>query len=80
MNVRQAGVAAARVNGGGGVTVFGSPRPAQLYWRIGVRHPSRQDALASVLLVASAVATSASYERGCHLIDPATALAVSACV
>jgi thiamine biosynthesis lipoprotein len=75
--LRQAGVAAAMVNGGGDVTVFGSPGPAQPYWRIGVRHPWRQDALAAVLLVAGAVATSASYERGCHLIDPATAAPAS---
>jgi FAD:protein FMN transferase len=71
--LHQAGVAAAMVNGGGDLTVFGSPEPGQQHWRIGIRHPWRQDALAAVLLVTGAVATSAAYERGSHLIDPGTA-------
>jgi FAD:protein FMN transferase len=69
----QAGVTAAMVNGGGDLTVFGSPGPGQPRWRIGIRHPWRRDALAAVLLARGAVATSASYERGCHLIDPRNA-------
>ncbi len=65
------GVAAACVNGGGDVAVFGSPEGAER-WRIGVRHPWRSDGLACVLLVDDAVATSGSYERGRHLVDPRT--------
>lgn len=78
--LRQAGVTAAMVNGGGDLTVFGSPGPGQQHWRIGIRHPWRRDALAAVLLVTGAVATSASYERGCHLVDPATGAPASRAV
>jgi FAD:protein FMN transferase len=53
------------VNAGGDVLVRGGP------WRVGIRHPRRADRLASVLeLDAGAVATSASYERGAHIVDP----------
>jgi thiamine biosynthesis lipoprotein len=67
--LRTAGVAAALVNGGGDVTVFGAPAPGQP-WRVGIRHPWRPGALACVLAARGAVATSARYERGAHLIDP----------
>lgn len=69
--LRQAGMVAAMVNGGGDVAVFGRPAPGQC-WRVGVRHPWRRDALAGILEVTGAVATSATYERGAHLVDPAT--------
>jgi thiamine biosynthesis lipoprotein len=42
---------------------------------VGIRHPWRPDALAGIIEVEAAVATSGSYERGAHLIDPATGLA-----
>lgn len=64
-------VAAASVNAGGDVAVFGEPAEGTR-WRIGVRHPWRPDALACVLLVDDAVATSGTYERGPHLVDPRT--------
>ncbi|HEY1914471.1 MAG TPA: FAD:protein FMN transferase [Streptosporangiaceae bacterium] len=67
--LRAAGVTAALVNGGGDLTAFGEPEPG-LPWRAGVRHPWRPAALACVLTVRGAVATSARYERGVHLIDP----------
>jgi thiamine biosynthesis lipoprotein len=70
--LRQAGAGAAMVNGGGDVAVFGPAASGQPFWRIGVRHPWRPDALAGILRVTGAVATSATYERGGHLIDPAT--------
>jgi thiamine biosynthesis lipoprotein len=78
--LRGAGVAAALVNGGGDVAAFGSPEPGRpgLPWRVGIRHPWRADALACVVNVRAAIATSASYERGAHLIDPATGRAVTA--
>lgn len=69
--LRKAGVAAALVNGGGDLTCFGSPGAGQ-QWRIGVRHPWRADALACVISPRAAMATSAGYERGAHLISPAT--------
>ncbi|MFE9453819.1 FAD:protein FMN transferase [Streptomyces sp. NPDC006739] len=62
------------LNAGGDVVAAGGP------WRVGVRHPERADRLCSVLeLTDGAVATSARYERGDHIIDgrtgrPATGL------
>jgi len=69
--LRRAGIDAALVNGGGDLTVFGSPAPGQR-WRIGIRHPWRADALACIVQARAAVATSADYERGAHLLDPLT--------
>jgi FAD:protein FMN transferase len=69
--LRRAGMAGAMVNGGGDLAAFGSPAPGQR-WRVGIRHPWCADALAGILEVEAAVATSGNYERGAHLIDPAT--------
>jgi thiamine biosynthesis lipoprotein len=55
------------VDAGGDVCVRGGP------WRIGIRHPREPGRLAAVLeLSAGAVATSGSYERGAHIVDPRT--------
>ncbi len=67
--VRRAGVEAAMVNGGGDVALYGR-HPAAGSWRVGIRHPWRADALACVLEVRTAVATSGCYERGPHLVNP----------
>jgi thiamine biosynthesis lipoprotein len=62
------------LNAGGDVVAAGGP------WRVGVRHPEHADQLCTVLdLTDRAVATSARYERGDHIIDgrtgrPATGL------
>ncbi|MDQ0584083.1 FAD:protein FMN transferase [Streptomyces rishiriensis] len=62
------------LNAGGDVVVSGGP------WRVGVRHPEIADRLCTVLdLTDGAVATSARYERGDHILDgrtgrPATGL------
>jgi FAD:protein FMN transferase len=81
--LRQAGLPAALVNGGGDLAAYGCPAPGQR-WRAGIRHPWRAGALAAVVQVTGAVATSGSYERGVHLIDPGTgrpaSLAASATV
>ncbi len=69
--LRRAGMAGAMVNGGGDLAAFGSPVPGQR-WRVGIRHPWCAGALAGILEVEAAVATSGNYERGAHLIDPAT--------
>jgi thiamine biosynthesis lipoprotein len=69
--LRGAGLPGALVNGGGDVAVFGSPADGRR-WRVGIQHPWRADALACVVEVGAAVATSGPYERGAHLIDPAT--------
>lgn len=68
--LRQAGVQAAMVNGGGDIALLGPP-PQGGPWRVGIRHPWRHDGLACVLEVAAGgVATSGTYERGPHLVDP----------
>ncbi|MFJ4833687.1 FAD:protein FMN transferase [Streptomyces sp. NPDC088747] len=62
------------LNAGGDIASAGGP------WRVGVRHPERADRLCAVLEIAGgAVATSARYERGDHIVDgrtgrPATGL------
>ncbi|MFC8825894.1 FAD:protein FMN transferase [Streptomyces sp. NPDC057137] len=55
------------VNAGGDVVAAGGP------WRIGVRHPERADRTCAVLeITEGAVATSARYERGDHILDGRT--------
>jgi thiamine biosynthesis lipoprotein len=69
--LREAGMSGAMINGGGDIAVYGSPAPRQ-GWRIGIRHPWRSGALAAILEVPAAAATSGSYERGAHLVNPFT--------
>lgn len=40
-------------------------------WRVGVRHPIERDKIACVVLASGlAVATSGTYEKGAHILDP----------
>lgn len=59
------------INAGGDIALRGNPEPDQP-WRIGIRHPSEPMASAAVLVLSgcAAIATSATYERGAHIIDP----------
>lgn len=68
----EAGATAALVNCGGDIVTVGSPAAGE--WRVGIRHPWRNDALACVvtLVPRTVIATSARYERGEHLVDPFT--------
>jgi len=60
------------VNAGGDVVVRGEPEPGKP-WRVGIRHPELADQLCAVLEVRrGAVATSAAYERGAHIVDGRT--------
>lgn len=60
------------LNAGGDVIARGEASPG-VPWRIGIRHPDEVDRLAAVLEVRDrAVATSGTYERGEHLLDPRT--------
>jgi FAD:protein FMN transferase len=61
------------INAGGDIALRGSAEPDQP-WRIGIRHPSEPLASAAVLSLGgrAAIATSATYERGAHIIDPKT--------
>ncbi len=67
--LREAGFEAALLNAGGDLVGFGNPGRGD-GWRIGIRHPWLRDALAGVVQLRSAVATSGPYERGAHLVDP----------
>lgn len=65
--LRAAGARRFCLNAGGDVVVSGGP------WRVGVRHPEHADKLCTALeLTDGAVATSARYERGDHIIDGRT--------
>ncbi|MFD8519933.1 FAD:protein FMN transferase [Streptomyces capillispiralis] len=72
--LRAAGARRFCLNAGGDVAVAGGP------WRVGVRHPEDAGRLCAVVEVTDgAVATSARYERGDHIVDgrtgrPATGL------
>ena len=61
------------INAGGDIALRGSPAPGE-EWLIGIRHPDDRQAMAIVVAGADrlAIATSASYERGAHIIDPFT--------
>jgi thiamine biosynthesis lipoprotein len=70
--LRAGGIQSALINGGGDIACFGAP-PSGGPWRIGIRHPWRADALAAIVECdGGAVATSGTYERGEHLVDPHT--------
>ncbi|MHB8498799.1 MAG: FAD:protein FMN transferase [Acidimicrobiales bacterium] len=64
-----AGVTSAMINGGGDIATWGRPA-SDAPWRIGIRHPWSEQALACIIEVESAIATSGTYERGLHLVDP----------
>ena len=60
------------VHAGGDVRVRGE-RVAGQPWRVGIQHPWQRDRVAAVLRTRDlAVATSGSYERGPHIVDPRT--------
>ncbi len=59
------------INAGGDIALRGHPGPGAP-WRIGIRHPEIDHQLALVVEGTGplAIATSATYERGAHIIDP----------
>lgn len=61
------------INAGGDIAVRGRAAPGTP-WTVGIRHPDDRDQYAMILDVTgpAAVATSATYERGAHIIDPRT--------
>jgi thiamine biosynthesis lipoprotein len=67
------GVTGAIVNAAGDIAAFGSPG-ANRPFRVGVLDPADRLRLACAVELAGAIATSGSYERGAHLVDPTTAL------
>ena len=81
--LQDAGIAAAMVNAAGDIVTFGHPTRHRA-WRVGVRSPQGPDRLLCVVDAPGAIATSGSYERGEHVLDPytgkPTAAAISATV
>lgn len=58
------------INAGGDIRARGGPRPGEP-WRIGVRHPWQPDRVCWVLAGTDfGIATSGTYERGFHVLDP----------
>ncbi|MFC8094458.1 FAD:protein FMN transferase [Streptomyces sp. NPDC057301] len=70
--LRAAGARRFVLNAGGDVVAAGGP------WRVGIRHPEQADKVCTVAeLTDGAVATSARYERGDHIIDGRTGRAAT---
>jgi thiamine biosynthesis lipoprotein len=78
--MRDMGIASAMVNLAGDLSILG-PQPDGAPWRVGIKHPRRDDKLLATLPVDSgALATSGDYERfievegvrHCHILDPRT--------
>jgi thiamine biosynthesis lipoprotein len=74
------GVACAMVSLAGDLAILG-PQPGGAPWRVGIKHPRKEDMLLATLPVSSgAIATSGDYERfievggvrHCHILDPRT--------
>jgi len=63
------GVVGAMVNAAGDIATRGSPG-VDVPFRIGVTDPRAHGRLACVVDVRAAIATSGTYERGQHLVDP----------
>ena len=80
LQLREAGAASALVNLAGDLAILGS-QPDGFPWRVGIRHPRRDDvAIATLPVTSGAIATSGDYERyieedgvrHCHVLDPRT--------
>ncbi|REH50301.1 thiamine biosynthesis lipoprotein [Kutzneria buriramensis] len=72
--LRKQGATRFCVNAGGDVVAAGEPEPGRP-WLVGIRHPELADRMCAVLGVSDlAVATSATYERGEHILDGRTGL------
>jgi thiamine biosynthesis lipoprotein len=67
-----AGVGNYAVNAGGDVRLRGGALP-ETCWRLGIQHPLERDRVAAVIESRDlAIATSGTYERGEHIVDPHT--------
>ena len=73
----EAGSRRHHLNAGGDIRMRGAG-PSGGLWRVGIRHPWEADKLSWVLaLTDGAVATSGTYERGAHIVDPRTGKAAT---
>lgn len=65
------------VDAGGDVQTRGSG-PSGKPWRVGIRHPIERDKVVRVILASRlAVATSGTYEKGHHIVNPHTGTAAT---
>ena len=78
------GAASAMVSLAGDLAILG-PQPGGAPWRMGIKHPRRDDKLlATIPVMSGAIATSGDYERfievdgvrHCHILDPRTGRSV----
>jgi len=69
--VVQSGVRGAMVNAAGDIAGFGGPSQSTPF-RVGIADPSSPRQLACVVELRGSIATSGTYERGAHLVDPRT--------
>jgi thiamine biosynthesis lipoprotein len=71
---REAGVEHVQINAGGDISLLGGMAIGEP-WRIGIRHPDDDQAIAQIVTISDgAIATSGTYERGAHIVDPSTNL------
>jgi thiamine biosynthesis lipoprotein len=70
--LREAGLRNFAINAGGDLRLSGGALP-ETSWRVGIQHPLLRYKLATTVDVTdAAVATSGTYERGDHIVDPHT--------
>lgn len=63
-----------QINAGGDISLRGGNAPGKP-WRIGIRHPDDATQIAQLVeIFDGAIATSGTYERGAHIIDPSNGL------
>ncbi len=71
-NLRRAGFRNTYVEAGGDIQVHGHTSDGRP-WRIGIRHPWEPKTMVKVIQASNrGIATSGTYERGRHIIDPKT--------
>jgi FAD:protein FMN transferase len=69
--LRDADLDGAMVNAAGDIATFGGPSPHEVF-RVGIVRPDAPMELACVVELGGAIATSGTYERGDHLVNPRT--------
>ncbi len=74
--LREQGLSGALINAAGDVASFGGPRDGEPF-RLGVVEPADPTQLACIVESPGAVATSGTYERGAHLVNPFTGVAAT---
>src|SRR5580700_1783337 len=67
--LRSEGASSAMVNAAGDIASFGCQESGERF-RIGIVEPKSPQTLAFVVELRDAIATSGTYERGLHLVDP----------